>query len=55
MIHHIQNRIGSEAVNCDIWWRNEKEAYKLQGMYLINNNEDDSSLREAVRIIKYLP
>ena len=52
MIHHIQNKIGFKPVNCDIWRRNEKEAYKLQGMYLINNNEDDSSVREAVRIIK---
>lgn len=52
MIHHIQNKIGFKPVNCDIWRRNEKEAYKLQGMYLINNNEDDAYVREAVRIIK---
>lgn len=55
MIHHIQNKIGFKPDNCDIWRRNEKEAYKLQGMYLINNNEDDSSVRDSGRIIKCPP
>jgi len=51
-VHHIQASIGYRAVNCDIWYKNEKEAYRLQAKYLRNNDQDDTSVREAVRIIK---
>jgi len=51
-IHHIQANIGLQAVNCDIWYSNEKEAYRLQAKYLRNNDQDDQFVREAIRIIK---
>jgi hypothetical protein len=51
-IHHIQANTGFLAVNCEIWYKNEKEAYRLQAKYLRNNDQDDTSVREAVRIIK---
>ena len=51
-IHHIQANTGFRAVNCDIWYSNEKEAYRLQAKYLRNNNQDDGFVREALRIIK---
>ena len=51
-IHHIQAKTGFVAVDCNIWYSNEKEAYRLQAKYLRNNDQDDTSVREAVRIIK---
>lgn len=51
-IHHIQAKSGFVATDCNIWYSNEKEAYRLQAKYLRNNDQDDSSVREAVRIIK---
>jgi hypothetical protein len=51
-IHHIQANSGFVATDCNIWYSNEKEAYRLQAKYLRNNDQDDSSVREAVRIIK---
>ena len=51
-IHHIQANSGFVAVDCDIWYKNEKQAYRLQAKYLRNNDQDDTSVREAVRIIK---
>jgi hypothetical protein len=51
-VHHIQANSGFVATDCNIWYKNEKEAYRLQAKYLRNNDQDDSSVREAVRIIK---
>ena len=51
-VHHIQANSGFVATDCNIWYKNEKEAYRLQAKYLRNNNQDDSPVREAVRIIK---
>jgi hypothetical protein len=51
-IHHIQAKSGFIAVDCNIWYSNEKEAYRLQAKYLRNNNQDDSAVRDAARIIK---
>ncbi len=51
-IHHIQANSGFVATDCNIWYKNEKEAYRLQAKYLRNNDQDDSRVREAVRIIK---
>ena len=51
-VHHIQANSGFVAIDCNIWYKNEKEAYRLQAKYLRNNNQDDSPVREAVRIIK---
>jgi len=51
-VHHIQANSGFVATNCNIWYSNEKEAYRLQAKYLRNNDQDDSFVREAVRIIK---
>jgi hypothetical protein len=51
-IHHIQANSGFVAIDCNIWYKNEKEAYRLQAKYLRNNDQDDSLVREAVRIIK---
>jgi hypothetical protein len=51
-IHHIQANSGFVAIDCNIWYKNEKEAYRLQAKYLRNNDQDDSRVREAVRIIK---
>ena len=51
-VHHIQANSGFVATDCNIWYKNEKEAYRLQAKYLRNNNQDDGPVREAVRIIK---
>jgi hypothetical protein len=51
-VHHIQANSGFVATDCNIWYKNEKEAYRLQAKYLRNNDQDDSRVREAVRIIK---
>jgi hypothetical protein len=51
-IHHIQANIGFEATDCNMWYSNEKEAYRLQAKYLRNNDQDDSFVRQAIRIIK---
>ena len=51
-IHHIQANSGFEATNCNVWYGNEKEAYRLQAKYLRNNDQDDGFVREALRIIK---
>jgi len=51
-IHHIQANSGFVATDCKMWYNNEKEAYRLQAKYLRNNNQDDSVVREAIRIIK---
>jgi len=51
-IHHIQHQIGFISENCDIWQRNEEEAYKLQAKYLRDNNQDDSIVNDTLQIIK---
>ncbi len=51
-IHHIQANTGFRAYDCNVWYSNEKEAYRLQAKYLRNNDQDDSFVREALRIIK---
>ena len=51
-IHHIQANTGFQAYDCKVWYSNEKEAYRLQAKYLRNNDQDDSFVREALRIIK---
>lgn len=51
-IHHIQANTGFRASDCSVWYNNEKEAYRLQAKYLRSNDQDDSFVREALRIIK---
>jgi len=51
-IHHIQVNKGSIATDCKIWYENELEAYKLQALYLRNNNQNDSFIDGAVDRIK---
>ena len=51
-IHHIQANTGFKAYDCNLWYSNEKEAYRLQAKYLRNNDQDDGFVREALRIIK---
>ena len=51
-IHHIQHQIGFISENCDIWQRNEEEAYRLQAKYLRNNNQDDGIVNQTLQIIK---
>ena len=51
-IHHIQANSGFVGSNCNVWYSNEKEAYRLQAKYLRNNDQDDSFVREALRFIK---
>ena len=51
-IHHIQANRGSLATDCNIWYKNEIEAYKFQARYLRNNNQDDSFISNALKIIK---
>ena len=51
-IHHIQANSGFLASNCNVWYSNEKQAYRLQAKYLRNNDQDDSFIHEALRIIK---
>jgi hypothetical protein len=51
-IHHIQANSGFLGTNCNVWYGNEKEAYRLQAKYLRNNDQDDGFIHEALRIIK---
>lgn len=51
-VHHIQANSGFIATDCNMWYSNEKEAYRLQAKYLRSNDQDDSFIHEALRIIK---
>ena len=51
-IHHIQANSGFVATDCNVWYSNEKQAYRLQAKYLRNNDQDEGFVYESLRIIK---
>ena len=39
LIHHIQITSGHRPINCDVWYKNESQAYQLQAKYLKSNKQ----------------
>jgi hypothetical protein len=51
MVHHIQFVRSGGAKNCEIWFKKEHEAYKLQATYLRMNGESDKVVIDSEKNI----
>jgi hypothetical protein len=51
MVHHIQFIKYGGTKNCDVWFKKEKEAYKLQAAYLRKQGEKDKVVTDSEKNI----
>lgn len=51
-VHHLQREKVGDTYDCAMWYRKEKEAYRIQAAYLRDHGYDDKIVRDVVKTLK---